>query len=68
MEMKLVRMDGENPHFLVLTEEHVFLIEATQKALVWHFKTNAIDTVEILRNGVMVKLRPEIEDRPAVGV
>ena len=68
MEMKLIRNEQENPHFLVLTEEHVLMIEATQKALVWHFETNAIDSVEQLRNGVMVRLKREYDNRRVVGI
>ena len=35
LEMKLIKPKDVNPHFLLLTEEHLFLIEAAQKALVW---------------------------------
>ena len=39
--MKLVRPHGLNPHFLMLTEEQLFFIEANQKELVWYIKTAA---------------------------
>ena len=35
LEMKIIKTKDINAHFLLLTEEHLFLIEAAQKALVW---------------------------------
>ena len=36
-----MRPHGLNPHFLMLTEEQLFFIEANQKELVWYIKTAA---------------------------
>ena len=52
--MKLVRPHGLNPHFLMLTEEQLFFIEANQKELVWYIKTELIQSVRMKANGGMV--------------
>jgi len=43
-------------HFLLWTEENLFLIEATQKALVWHIESKNIVDVTNLNNGLMIYL------------
>lgn len=45
LEMKLIRPTNQNAHFLMLTEEQLFLIEANQKELVWYIKTELIQEV-----------------------
>ena len=43
--MKLIRPTDQNAHFLMLTEEQLFLIEANQKELVWYITTSLIASV-----------------------
>lgn len=43
LETKLIRSTRQNAHLLMLTEEQLFLVEATQKELVWNIKTELID-------------------------
>jgi hypothetical protein len=42
--MKLIKTSSDNraPHFLLLSEENLFLIEASQKAIVWHIEQKHI--------------------------
>ena len=58
IDMRLIRTANENqtPHFLLWTEENLFLIEATQKALVWHIESKNIENVTNLNNGLMIYL------------
>lgn len=39
IEMKLIKTNKSNIHFLVLTEEQLLFIEANQKTLVWQIDT-----------------------------
>ena len=59
--MKLIRPTRQNAHFLMLTEEQLFLIEANQKELVWYIKTELIQAVRVKSNGILILLAEEFE-------
>ena len=61
LEMKLIRPTRQNAHFLMLTEEQLFLIEANQKELVWYIKTELIQAVRVKSNGILILLAEEFE-------
>lgn len=54
--MKLVwtSEDKNSPHFLLLSEENLFLIEASQKALVWHIESKHIIKWKQMQNGLLI--------------
>lgn len=72
IDMRLVRTANQNqtPHFLLWTEENLFLIEATQMALVWHIESKNIVDVTNLNNGLMINLdeRQDYAGRTWVGL
>jgi|LauGreDrversion4_2_1035121.scaffolds.fasta_scaffold03543_17 hypothetical protein len=47
--------------FLILTEEHLFLIEANSKDLMWHIKCNSISSTANIENGIIIHLKEETE-------
>ena len=47
--------------FLILTEEHLFLIEAESKELMWQIKCNNIKEPENIDNGIIIHLKHETE-------
>ena len=59
--MKLIRPTDQNAHFLMLTEEQLFLIEANQKELVWYITTSLIASVQHIENGIIIDLTEEFE-------
>lgn len=63
IDMKLIRTASDNraPHFLLLSEENLFLIEASQKALVWHIEQKHIIKIQNMSNGLLINLK-ESED------
>jgi hypothetical protein len=72
IDMKLIRTANEDhtPHFLLWSEENLFLIEATQKALVWHIESKNITKIQNLNNGLMVHLdsKQDYAGRAQVGL
>jgi len=68
LDMMLIKPKGLNPHFLLLTEEHLFLIEASQKALVWHIKTTLVQDVSKVENGILINLAEQYDGREQVGI
>lgn len=53
--MKLVKPPNMNPHFLLLTQEHLFFIEAAQRAVVWQIRTTLIKDIMIMANGILIR-------------
>ena len=48
--------------FLILTEEHLFLIEANSKGLLWLIKSKNMDRLEQIQNtGIIVHLHEETD-------
>jgi hypothetical protein len=45
----------------MLTEEQLFLVEANQKELVWFIKTELIQEVKTVANGIIIELDEEYE-------
>jgi hypothetical protein len=58
IDMKLIwtSNDKNSPHFLLLSEENLFLIEASQKALVWHIESKHICKWTNMSNGMLISL------------
>ena len=63
LEIKLVL-----PHMLLLTEEHLLLIETSQKVLVWHVPTHLIAGATKLKNGLIVELSEKYGHRNYMGL
>ena len=61
LEMKLIRPTRQNAHFLMLTEEQLFFVEANQKELVWYIKTELLHDVKEVENGIIISLVEEYE-------
>ena len=40
--------------FLILTEEHLLLIDAHQKAIWWYFNSQIIEVIQKLENGLIL--------------
>lgn len=61
IDMKLIRTASDNgsPHFLLLSEENLFLIEASQKALVWHIEYKHITEIKNMQNGLLISLKED---------
>ena len=61
--MKLIRPTRQNAHFLMLTEEQLFFVEANQKELVWYIKTELLHNVRKTDNedGIIISLAEEYE-------
>ena len=52
----------------MLTEEQLFLVEATQKELVWNIKTELISEAQCRGNGIVIFLMQEYEGQENVSL
>ena len=60
--MRLVKSyEDSSTHFLILTQEQLILVEASQKELAWYIKTEMITDVKRKRNGIVISLAEEFE-------
>ena len=54
--------------FLVLSEEHLLLLDAAQKSMKWHIDSNKIDHVIKFKNGLIIELTEKYDGRTKVAI
>ena len=48
--------EGGRTLFLILTEEHLILLDAAQKSVWWHINSQLIGVIDKLKNGLIIRL------------
>lgn len=59
---------GERTLFLIITEEHIILLEAAQKSVWWHIQSDLIAVIEKYKNGLILNLKQKFEGRRHVAI
>ena len=54
--------------FLVLSEEHLLLLDAAQKSMKWHIDSSKIDHVIKFKNGLIIELTEKYDGRTKVAI
>ena len=54
--------------FLILTEEHLLLIDAHQKAIWWYFNSQIIEVIHKLENGLILELKYKFKDKKTFAI
>ena len=60
--------DGDRMRFLVLSEEHLVLLDAAQKSMKWNVDSKNISMIEKFQNGLMIHLAHKYEGRIQVPI
>jgi hypothetical protein len=54
--------------FLVLSEEHIILLDAAQKSMKWHIDSSKIESVIKFKNGLIIELTEKYDGRTKVAL
>jgi len=61
-------LNGDRMHYLVVTEEHLILLDAMQKSMKWNVDSNNVSVIEKFQNGLMIHLYRKYEGRDQVPI